>query len=51
MHFPEESKELTFLILNTSPKLLFFAGKKKKKKKSHFMSCGYLTYKSNKVTE
>ena len=49
MHFPEESKELTFLILNTSPKRLFFGGKKKKK--SHFMSCGYLTYKSNKVTE
>ena len=33
MHFPEESKELTFLILNTSLKRLFFGGKKKKKKK------------------
>ena len=35
MHFPEESKELTFLILNTSPKRLFFGGKKKKKKPFH----------------
>ena len=48
MHFPEEPKELTFLILNISPKHLFFGGQKKK---CHFMSCGFLTYKSNKVTD
>lgn len=47
MHFPKETKELTFLILNRPPKCLFFGVQKAMQSRELWI----LTYKSNKVIE